>query len=227
MTNHEELRDQLDAVKADNARLRRLLDGAGAPDSLRHALRDTAAMLRSIIRRTTETRRDVADYAAHLDGRLDAIVRVRTRTDAYGEADLHSLIADELTFHLAHEGEHAALDGPRVRLRPRAAQVFALAVHELATNAVEHGLLSGSRGRVEVTWRVEPSDGGPLLVLVWKETGANSLIPPSSRGFGMTVLEEMLAYEGGAQAAAAFEPDGVRWTIRLPLVPEVGHLAEE
>ena len=226
MTDPGDLVDQLASLKADNARLRRLLDEAGMPDNLRHALRDTVAMLRAMLRQSAESAEDAESYAAHLDGRLVALTRVRAATDAFGEADLHTLIADELHVHLVRDGERAVLSGPRVRLRPKPAQVFAMAMHELASNGVEHGLLSRTEGRVEVTWRTELGEAGPLLVLVWKETGGAELSEPSRRGYGTMVLEEMLAYQLKARAVLAYEPDGLRCTLHIPFAERTGRLVE-
>lgn len=47
---------------------------------------------------------------------------------------------------------------------------------------------------------------------------------PSRRGFGTEVLYEMLVYEFEAQAALDFEVDGLRFSLRLPLVPTVGRV---
>ncbi|WP_313901736.1 hypothetical protein [Methylobacterium sp. J-088] len=55
MTDPADLEDRLAALEADNARLRRLLDVAGAPDGLRHGLRNTTA----IMHRSAESAVDV------------------------------------------------------------------------------------------------------------------------------------------------------------------------
>lgn len=226
MTEAFDPADRLAAVEADNARLRRLLDEAGLHDGLRHFLRDSVALLRVVIRRTSESAVDAASFAAHLEGRLDTLARIRDRTDTFGEAPLHSLVSDELMVHLAREGERAMLAGPRVHLRPKAAQVLALAMHELASNAVEHGALGRDLGRVGVTWRVGSHEAEPILVLTWKETGGRSA-EPSRRGFGTEVLKDMLAYDLRARVDLAYEADGLRCVIRIPLISRVGRLVED
>ena len=224
MTDPRDPEERLAALEADNARLRRLLDEAGMPDSLRHGMRNTMAMMRTVIHRSAERSTDVETYVAHLDGRFGAVMRVQAATDAFGDADLHTLISDELMFHLVREGEQAALAGPRVRLRPRAALVLALAFHELASNAVEHGSLALPQGRISAAWRVaEAEPEPPVLTLDWAETGGIGIRPPARRGFGTDVLEDMLAYDLGAQTVLRHEPDGLRCTIRLPLTDRIGH----
>ena len=229
MAEADGLAARLARIEADNARLRRLLDAAGTPDGLRHGLRDTMAMLRAVLRLSAETAENVDSYATHLEGRLDAIARVRVTADTFGEVSLHTLISDELMIHLIREGEQAALSGPSVRLRPKAAQLVALAIHELSSNAVEHGSFGLAEGEVDVAWSVEADAGQApaILSLVWKEKGGTGIVPPTRQGFGMQVLGDMLSYELGARVALAFEPDGLRCSVRFPLPPRVGHVVEE
>jgi two-component sensor histidine kinase len=230
MTDPRDSAARLAALEADNARLRRLLDEAALPDTLRHGMRNTMAMMRTVIHRSAESSGDVESYVAHLDGRFGAVMRVQAATDAFGDADLHTLISDELMFHLAREGEEATIDGPRVRLRPKAALVLALALHELASNAVEHGSLALPQGRISATWRVAAggAEAEPqVLTLDWTETGGSGVRTPARRGFGTDVLTEMLAYDLGAQVALRYEPDGLRCTIDLPLRARIGHRVAE
>ncbi len=69
--------------------------------------------------------------------------------------------------------------------------------------------------------------GEPVLTLVWKETGFTGLADPGRRGFGSEILTETLKYELKAVTDIAFEPDGLRCTIRFPLPERVGHVQAE
>ncbi|MBD8905689.1 HWE histidine kinase domain-containing protein [Methylorubrum zatmanii] len=219
---------RVEELEAENRRLRRFLDEKGLTAEQRHQVRNTLAMLRAIIRRSAETSDSVETYAAHLDGRLDAVARVlnalmRSVPEGIG---LHSLVADELLAHLAREGEQVSIEGPSLRLRPGAAEVFAMAIHELAVNAVEHGALTVPHGRIQVSWNVTaPTDqpgSRPQLTHVWTEHGLDALPPaPPHRGFGMEVLERSLRYELKAKTELAFEPSGLHCTISLPLPPQI------
>jgi two-component sensor histidine kinase len=229
MAEESDIAARMVRLEADNKRLRRLLDEAGAPDGLRHGLRDTMAMLRAVLRLSAETADSVENYATHLEGRLDAIARVRVTADTFGEVNLHTLISDELMIHLIREGDQAALDGPAVRLRPKAAQLVALAIHELCSNAVEHGAFGLAEGGVEVRWSVDGTGATSAgeLTLAWKETGGSAIGPPARQGFGMQVLTEMLSYELGARVDLAFEAGGLRCIIQFSLTPRVGHIVDE
>jgi two-component sensor histidine kinase len=44
------------------------------------------------------------------------------------------------------------IDGPEVMVEPNRAQMIAMSLHELATNAAKYGSLSAADGRVEIAW---------------------------------------------------------------------------
>ena len=81
------------------------------------------------------------------------------------------------------QGEQVTLRGPKgIRLRSATVQTFALAIHELATNALKYGALSRPEGRLEVKWSVLPArpsvasgPGERWLKVNWSETG----VPPA------------------------------------------------
>jgi two-component sensor histidine kinase len=223
-----ELSAELAGLRADNGRLRRLLDARGASGELRHRQRNTFAMLRMLIRASSERAENLERYVSHLEDRLDAVVRVQAAIDVSGQVDLADLIGSELLAYTVREGEQATLAGPTVRLEPKAAQVLALAVHELTINAIEHGRLTQPRGYLDVRWDVcrdtrrDTRRDAAALTLVWKETGHCGLNGPARRGFGTEVLTETLAYEFQAVTTLAYEPDGLRCTLRFPLAARIG-----
>lgn len=222
-----ELTERVRHLQADNVRLRRLLNQRDAPAELRHRLRNTLALLREIIRRSAVPREEeAADYAAQLEDRLTSLMRVHEAIDRLGEIDLHTAVVDELMTYAVREGEQLHLRGPDLLLRPRAAQALGLAFHELAINAVEHGAAMTSEGRIDVSWRVETTGPGPSLVLVWRESGMAGLGAPARRGFGTTVLTDMICHNLNADADIAYAPGGIRYSLRLPFPPRIGCVAE-
>lgn len=191
---------------------------------LQHRVRNVMAVVRSIARRTGETSDTLADYAMHLDGRLDALGRAQalvTRDPAAG-VDLEYLVAEELLAHAAHEGNQVKIAGPKVRLKAKAAETMGLALHELVTNAVKYGALSRDGGRIAVTWVVERGEGVPLLRFAWAESGVPvAAVGRRRRGFGTELIEKTLGYELGATAKLAFAPGGLRCTVELPLTERI------
>jgi two-component system CheB/CheR fusion protein len=156
----------------------------------------------------------------HLEGRIDAFARVQaavTRSPAAG-LDLAMLVADTLHSVGAQEGERVRhIKGPDVRLQAKAAETVALAIHELATNAVKYGALSAEQGRLAVEWSIAEAQEQPRLVLRWTETGVKlSSEKPTRRGFGTELIERILAYDLGGEARLEFTSDGLHCIISLP-----------
>ena len=228
MSDDETLR-RLQALEHDNARLRRLLDETGSTAGLRHQTRNTLAMVRDVIRRSAETSDNVDDYAAHLEGRLDAVFRIQN-TIAHRALDgvgLHALLADELMVHGLGPRERVVIEGPGILLQPAAASALALVFHELTTNALKFGALSAPEGHLAVTWAVAPGDGDqPWLTLDWVESGVNVPAPPTRRGFGSEVIEHVVPYQLNGRVSLAVEPSGLQCTLRLPMTPWLGRVRE-
>jgi hypothetical protein len=63
-------------------------------------------------------------------------------------------------------------------------------LHELATNAAKYGSLSAAGGRVEIAWS-RTAEG--QLSLRWIESGGPPVTPPSHRGFGTNIMENLIA----------------------------------
>jgi two-component system, chemotaxis family, CheB/CheR fusion protein len=97
-------------------------------------------------------------------------------------------------------------------------QTLALAIHELATNAIQHGALKGDDGKLEVSWRTRSNgDDGALLTLEWRETGVTEMPPQNRAGFGRELIEQALAFTLRASTTMMFEKDGMVCTIEMPI----------
>jgi hypothetical protein len=59
--------------------------------------------------------------------------------------------------------------------------MVAMALHELATNAVKYGALSNGDGRVSIAWEQFQAH---RLKLIWQESGGPEVNPPKQQGFG-------------------------------------------
>jgi two-component sensor histidine kinase len=97
------------------------------------------------------------------------------------------------------------------------ALTLTLALHELATNAAKYGALSSATGRVRLTARVEAGETGAEFVLVWQEDGGPPVQPPTTAGFGTTMLGKALEYQHQAQTELIWREAGLRCRLRLPL----------
>ncbi|WP_244913944.1 sensor histidine kinase, partial [Methylobacterium frigidaeris] len=115
-----------------------------------------------------------------------------------------------------------AIGGPTLLLPPRIALSIAMALHELATNAVKYGALSVPAGQVTLSWSV--AEG--RLALRWQERGGPPVVPPTRTGFGSRLIERSLARELDGTVSLSFPPEGVVCTIVAPLA-EPGEVRSE
>ena len=124
----------------------------------------------------------------------------------------------ELVAHAVHEGEQLSIKGPAVGLRPKAAESFSLAIHELATNAVKHGALGNSHGKIAVSWKLNGQGNDGALHFEWIERAPNGKVAePATNGFGIELLTRILPYDLGAKTNIEFGSNGLRFVMDMPL----------
>jgi PAS domain S-box-containing protein len=131
-----------------------------------------------------------------IQGRIQALANVHglfVQTRWTG-AELHLLVAQELAVYREHGDSRVSIDGPSVMLEPNTAQVIAVTLHELATNAAKYGALSVPNGSICVMW---PHADRGQVVLSWTETGGPTARAPTHQGFGTRVMDSVLRALGG------------------------------
>jgi two-component sensor histidine kinase len=141
--------------------------------------------VQSIVRLTRAD--SVEDYAAAVEGRIRALSQAHAvlSLSRWHGADLGKLVDEELAPHRSGHADRLNVSGPEVLLEPNVAQSFALALHELVTNAVKHGALSTPSGKLRLRWEVESG----ALVLHWEESDGPPVCPPTRSGFGTRIID--------------------------------------
>lgn len=184
-----------------------------------HRAKNVLAVVQAALRLTPKT--DAASYAQAVEGRVNALARAQTllAEDRWSGAGMRALVESELAPFLG--GQRVELLGPSVVLPADATQPIAMALHELATNAVKHGALSLPEGRVSVSWRVDAASR--KLRLRWTEAGGPLVQEPlGRRGFGMRVLEGTVQGQLGGVVSLTWEPTGLVCDMEVPLARTLG-----
>jgi len=157
------------------------------------------------------------DLKQRIEGRINALAKVHGlfAQSRWTGAELHTLVTQELLPYRGETEARVRIDGPPVMLEPNTARTIAISFHELATNAAKYGSLSAADGRVEITWS-QTADG--RLSLRWIEAGGPTVTPPTRRGFGTRVMENIIAGQLRGEVRFDWRDEGLTCEIILPLV---------
>ena len=185
---------------------------------LNHRVKNSFAVLQSILNATLRTATNPAEFAASFKGRLHSMAAAQDILTArvWTSAELESLARGQLAAYLDGPNQRLQISGPKVELPPESAVPLGLILHELGTNAAKYGALTVPGGRIDLSWTIDipTTDSGRLLRLVWRERGGPAVVAPERRGFGSTLIERGLP---SAEIERRFEVDGVTCTIVMPL----------
>jgi PAS domain S-box-containing protein len=131
-------------------------------------------------------------YATTVQQRVDALARAHRllAQNGWAFAALGDLVTLEVPDGVAHQ---VSMSGPALPLAAKIVQPFALALHELMTNALAHGALAASTGTLEIGWTCDDDQ----TVVHWRERGRmiSSQRAPEGLGLGLVrgVVERQLA----------------------------------
>ena len=180
-----------------------------------HRALNALTLVQSIVRLSRAD--TTGGYAASVLGRVDALARAHRLLAASGwtGVDFGQLLAGEVS---DREKARVQLSGEPAHIQASLVQPLAPALHELVTNAREHGALLREGGRVNVSWM---SQCGRLL-LDWEESGgpAPDLRPES--GFGLWTVSGVIERQLRGEMETSWDRHGFRARLSVPS-PVPGH----
>jgi len=183
--------------------------------SLAHEAEHRSKNLLAVVQATVNlSEADTADGLKQaIEGRIKALANVNSLfvQSRWIGAELSALATQELAPYTQQGTERVRITGPEIMLEPNAGQTIAVALHELATNAVKYGAFSVPEGRVEIEWSVKP-DG--TLTLRWREIGGPLVAKPTRQGFGGRVIDRIIRQMQG-KAVFDWRPQGLVCEITL------------
>ena len=180
---------------------------------IQHRTKNLFAVVHSVVARSFAGKETVREAEEAVLSRLHSLAKTHAMLidkDWQG-AELGDVVATEM----APFADRVSASGPRLLLGAKAAQNFALAIHELATNATKHGALSNGMGRIGIEWQMDEPAG--VLIFRWQERGGPVVKPPAAKGFGSAVLEYVMADYFSETPNLNFDPGGVRYEVKCAL----------
>jgi PAS domain S-box-containing protein len=202
------MRDDTERRKADE-RQQLLID------ELNHRVKNTLATVQALADQTLKTARTPDAFPDAFRSRLFALARAHdmlTR-QAWEMVYIEDLVRAAMAPWI--EEGRVSLSGPPVRVSPKQAIAVAMALHELASNAAQHGALSVHQGSVDISWACELE-----CELQWRERNGPPVSPPVRQGFGWRILNRALATELDRPVDLRFESAGVTCILRFAMEHE-------
>ena len=180
---------------------------------MRHRAKNLVSLMEGIARLSRpKNQPDVDAFIAVYMSRLKALLRTGdiVLSSDLRTADLRDVVETALAPFQREDGaERITLRGPEVTLSERTAGGIALAIHELATNAVKYGALSVPAGTVAIVWTLSPQGETDRFNMEWRETGGPQVAPPQNEGFGGKVIRHAVAHEPGGGITLDYRPEGL------------------
>jgi PAS domain S-box-containing protein len=197
-----------------------------------HRARNALAIVQSIVRLTKAS--TTKEYMSLVEGRINALSSAHAllSESRWEGADLHRLVDEEVAPYRNGGTERIHIAGSPVFLKPETAQIIAMVLHELATNAAKYGALSQAPGQVSLRWKWNRGQ----LDMVWEESGGPPVRPPTIQGYGTKVISASVMRQLGGTATFDWQPDGLRFVLSIaageqspgsPTVPKRGANADQ
>ncbi|MGV3652437.1 MAG: PAS domain S-box protein [Devosia sp.] len=190
---------------------------------LGHRIKNILATVKSIVSQSLRTSQPASDVRDVVSQRIEALssahdVLIGRGLDSAGLRD-----TVERAVRPFNGQNRIHFFGPDLEISDRASSALTMALHELATNAVKYGALSGDRGRVRIEWTLEDES----FSLSWSEIGGPPVSRPEQTGFGSRMIEKALAASVDGRAQIDYRPDGVVFQVdaRLSSVVAGGRAA--
>lgn len=183
---------------------------------LNHRVKNTLANVLSILSLTKRRAKSLDDFAEGLEGRIRSLSATHDllTVSEWSTTPMCSVVEAELGHFADDATEGLTVEGPDVELAPKDALSFGLAIHELATNAAKYGALSVPGGAVSIKWKLV---GNHLAEIEWRESGGPEVPQIRKRGFGMELIEKIVAHELRYPVKIEFAREGVICVMRVPV----------
>lgn len=191
-------------------------DLRNAMRELQHRVKNILANVGALVAQAKRSTSPPDEAMSILLARIKSLAQtheVLTSAD-WRSASLVTIIKAEL--HDVYGEERVAVNGPDVAINARGTLAFAMAFHELATNAAKYGALSREAGKVHVHWLVKDGDEA-FLELTWQEVGGPFVKEPSSIGFGQSLIDHSFTRTMGGRIHREYRPQGLICRVSVPM----------
>jgi two-component sensor histidine kinase len=184
-------------------------------NELNHRIKNTLATVQAIASSTIRASHTMDDFQQAFNGRIATLSKTHSLlTDNERRfVPFKQILKNELEIYEDGDGHRIIISGPEVMLPADVSIPFAMAIHELTTNALKYGALSVLAGVLRVSWTLDETH----LAMRWDESNVPIARQPTRAGFGTQLLQRLLPHQLGAQVDMRFAPDGLKADISIEI----------
>lgn len=178
---------------------------------LEHRIKNTLSIVSAIANQTLQSLDTKEEAQEALLQRFAALAQAQSllTRSSFAEAGIKDVVVETLA-PFEGGGSRFHVQGSPVMLSSKQALTLALAVNELATNAMKYGALSVEDGEVHIGWQSGRPGSDDEFRFTWVERGGPPPKPAARKGFGSRVIERILAQDFHGEASLHLDPDGMR-----------------
>jgi PAS domain S-box-containing protein len=172
---------------------------------LSHRVKNLFAVTQGMIRLTAWHEPGVAAFASQAVERIDALAAAHSiglGAEATDPVSLREMLAAVMRPFGQANGDQIRLIGPDVMIPQHIVTPLALIAYELATNALKHGCLAHTDGRLGIEWNAKDDSVSPSCVeLRWSETcciPVGERVADANGGFGQRLIDASVRQMNGS-----------------------------
>lgn len=187
----------------------------------RHRLKNLVtiidALAKSSKQRNAPPNAELDAFLKRFLGRLHALGAAADLVLAgqHQHVEIGPLIRATLEPFLEDQAPRVRIEGPDVTLSEATGGSLALAIHELATNALKYGALTAPDGYVTIGWKATDMPEGEHIAIEWEEHGGPPAQAPDREGFGSRVIKSVPAREKNGAVVLEYRPEGLYCRIEF------------
>lgn len=215
-------------MREENRRSERLRDAM--VQELNHRVKNNLSVVLAIADQTRRSSSSIEEFMQAFYGRIMAMAAVHSLLSAasWQGAGMMAIVSQTVAPFAERGSDRIRISGQPVTIASHAASILGIVIHELVSNAMEHGALKGDAGVVEIAWKTLPpvNEEIPIrrLQLDWLESGGPAIHEEPKPGFGLTLIRGGVMHELGGEVTMNFTPAGLQYRAIFPLrsdwVPE-------
>lgn len=182
---------------------------------LNHRVKNLLGVVSAIAHQTIRSSASLEDFESAFAGRLQSLGHAHEILSAatWERASLRTLAHALLSAFTGDGDGRVRIDGPDLLLSPRQFLSVSMVLHELTTNAIKYGALTGPDGRIDLVW----AEASGRVTLAWTEHTPHPVSPPVRKGFGSKMIELSVRHDLKGDAVTTWSENGLALAVEFDM----------